>query len=72
MNFIKLNPLSPLLPLHFKMKNKDNLYYKSLLREYFENLHRLKGLEDLMEIYSYIENSIEFMIDWWEEIISRE
>lgn len=41
------------------------------MREYFENLHRLRTIEDFYYMYTYIEDNVEFMTDWWEEIMNR-
>lgn len=71
MKFLKLNPLSPLLPLDPNFKLKDPQLYKSLLREYFENLHRLSTIEEFYHLYEFIDGNIELMMDWWEEVMAR-
>lgn len=71
LKFIKLNPLSELLPFHKSLKEKNSPLYKGLMREYFENLHRLRTIEDFYYMYTYIEDNVEFMTDWWEEIMNR-
>lgn len=71
MKFIKLNPLSDLLPFDKTLQEKNSPLYRGLLREYFENLHRLRTLDDFYYMYTYVEDSVEFMMDWWEEIMNR-
>lgn len=66
MKFIKLNPLSDLLPLDRSLQEKSSPIYRGLLREYFDNLHRLRTLDDFYYMYAYVEDNVEFMMEWWE------
>ena len=63
--------MSDLLPFDRAFEQKNSPLYKGLLREYFENLHRLRTIEDFYEMYKYVQDSVEFMTDWWEEIMNR-
>lgn len=42
-----------------------------MLKEYFFNLHRVKSMEQFYSLYYFIDDHIDLMLDWWEEIINR-
>jgi hypothetical protein len=71
LKFMKLNPLARLLPLDRGFRERNALEFKNLLRYYFENLHRLETIEEFITVYAYIEDNINFMVNWWDEIMVR-
>lgn len=59
-----------MLPLIPSFKEKDPKEFTGLIKEYFDNIHRVP-LDQLESLYPYIEDKVEFLCQWWEEVVRR-